>query len=134
MKARSVRTGRAGGAAAGRVYVVDDDESVRRGLARLLGVSGYGCEVFASAAEYLAAPVAAGAVGCLILDIRMPEMTGVELQRRVSGLAHDLPIIFLTGHADIPTCVETLKAGAVSFLTKPFEPGELMAAVEEAFA
>ena len=114
------------------VYVVDDDASVRRGIARLLQSSGRECLVFESAKAYLAATLEPCEAACLVLDIRMPELSGMELQDQLCGTPHDVPIIFVTGHGDIPTCVRALKAGAVSFLSKPFDEIELLAAVNEA--
>ena len=114
------------------VYVVDDDAAVRRGIERLLRVSGYVCRVFENAKEYLAAQLEPVGASCMVLDIRMPEISGTELQELLRGTAHEVPIIFVTGHGDIPTCVKALKAGAVSFLTKPFDESSLLAAVSEA--
>ena len=114
------------------VYVVDDDAAVRRGIERLLRVSGYVCRVFENAKEYLAAQLEPVGSACMVLDIRMPEISGTELQELVHGTSHEVPIVFVTGHGDIPTCVKTLKAGAVSFLTKPFDESALLAAVSEA--
>ena len=114
------------------VYVVDDDAAVCRGIERLLRASGYTCRVFEDAKAFLAAKDKPVISACLILDIRMPEMTGTELQDRLGDAAFETPIIFVTGHGDIPTCVKALKAGAVSFLTKPFDEMALLAAVDEA--
>ena len=114
------------------VFVVDDDADVRRGIARLLRVSGRECRLFESASAYLAAAPEPCDAACLVLDIRMPEMSGIELQKALCGSPQDVPIIFVTGHGDIPTCVRALKAGAVSFLSKPFDEHELLTAVAEA--
>jgi len=114
------------------VYVVDDDAAVRRGIERLLRASGHACRVFDSAQAYLDSKLEPCDAACLVLDIRMPEMSGTELQARLQGTAHEVPIVFVTGHGDIPTCVKTLKAGAVSFLTKPFDEASLLGAVREA--
>lgn len=114
------------------VYVVDDDTAVRRGVERLLKVSGYACRTFDSAKAFLASKVDLSDIACLVLDVRMPEMSGTELQEILPRTGHNLPIVFVTGHGDIPTCVKTLKAGAVSFLTKPFDEAALLGAVEEA--
>ena len=116
------------------VYVVDDDAAVRRGIERLLRASGYVCRVFENAKEYLAAQLEPVRASCMVLDIRMPEISGTELQELLRGTAHEVPIIFVTGHGDIPTCVKALKAGAVSFLTKPFDESSLLAAVSEALS
>ena len=123
----------AGGARAQAcVYVVDDDAAVRRGVERLLRASGYVCRVFDSATAYLGTKLEPCEAACLVLDIRMPDMSGTELQTRLQGTALEVPIVFVTGHGDIPTCVKTLKAGAVSFLTKPFDEASLLGAVREA--
>lgn len=114
------------------VYVVDDDTAVRRGVERLLRASGYACRAFDSAEAFLAAKLDPSQIACLVLDIRMPEMSGTELQTLLPRTAHDVPIVFVTGHGDIPTCVKALKAGAVSFLTKPFDEAALLGAVKEA--
>ena len=116
----------------GIVYVVDDDAAVRRGIERLLRVSGYVCRVFENAKAYLASPPEPTVEACMVLDIRMPDISGTELQELLRGTAHEVPIVFVTGHGDIPTCVKTLKAGAVSFLTKPFDESTLLTAVREA--
>ncbi len=114
------------------VYVVDDDAAVRRGIVRLLQSSGFECLAFESAKAYLATTLEPCEAACLVLDIHMPEMSGTELQDQLCGTSHDVPIIFVTGHGDIPICVRALKAGAVSFLAKPFDEAELLAAVNEA--
>lgn len=114
------------------VYVVDDDTAVRRGVERLLRASGYACRTFDSAKAFLASKPETEEVACLVLDIRMPEMSGTELQALLPRTAHDLPIVFVTGHGDIPTCVKALKAGAVGFLTKPFDEAALLGAIGEA--
>ncbi len=114
------------------VYVVDDDAAVRRGIERLLCASGYTCRTFDSAKSFLAVKPEPGEVSCIVLDIRMPSMSGTELQALLPRTEHDLPIVFVTGHGDIPTCVKALKAGAVSFLTKPFDEEALLGAVAEA--
>lgn len=114
------------------VYVVDDDDDVRRGIERLLRASGYACRSFSNAVAFLDAGIRPSGPVCLVLDIRMPSMSGVELQTRLTELDLFIPIIFVTGHGDIPTCVKTLKAGAVSFLSKPFDEQALLSAVDEA--
>ena len=121
-----------GGRSGSVVYVVDDDASVRRGIERLLKVSGYDCQVFPGAKEFWESKIVPQGPACLVLDIRMPDISGTELQELLQGTAQELPIVFVTGHGDIPTCVKTLKAGAVSFLTKPFDERALLDAVGEA--
>lgn len=113
------------------VYVVDDDPAVRDGLKALLTVSGYRIEAFDSAESFLAA-ADRGAVGCAILDIRMPGMNGLELQRELKRRGIALPVIIITGHGDVPLAVAALKAGAVDFLEKPFDSDALLASIAEA--
>jgi FixJ family two-component response regulator len=115
------------------VFVVDDDLSVRRGLERLLRSAGYRVETFPSALEFLAR----GGLddpGCLVLDIRMPGLSGFDLQQMLSARGHDVPIIFVTGHGDIPMAVRAIKAGAADFLTKPFDDKALLDAIGQALA
>jgi two-component system, LuxR family, response regulator FixJ len=102
-----------------RVYIVDDDEAVRDSLAALLGSKGYAVRNFGSGPEFLATARSLP-VGCLIVDIRMPEMDGLELQRRLAEQALDFPVIVITGHGDVPLAVRAMKAGAVDFIEKPF--------------
>jgi FixJ family two-component response regulator len=113
------------------VFVVDDDEAVRKGLARLLRAAGFAVETFASAAEYTARE-AHGGVGCVVLDICMPGLDGMGLQMRLTEEGADLPIIFLTGHGDIPMSVRAMKKGAFDFLTKPVDEDVLLSAVSGA--
>jgi FixJ family two-component response regulator len=113
------------------VFVVDDDESVRGALDNILRSVGLRVAVFASAQEFLASPHAK-APGCLILDVRLPGLSGLELQEQLRKSRPDLPIVFITGHGDIPMTVRAMKAGAVEFLTKPFVDEELIEAVEQA--
>jgi FixJ family two-component response regulator len=113
------------------VYVVDDDPAVRDGLKALLTVSGYRIEAFDSAESFLAA-ADRGAVGCAILDIRMPGMNGLELQRELKRRGIVLPVIIITGHGDVPLALAALKAGAVDFLEKPFDSDALLASIAEA--
>jgi FixJ family two-component response regulator len=113
------------------IYVVDDDPSVRRALERLLRVRGYRVVSFASAEEFLADDLSEE-IACLVLDIHLPGLHGLELQNRLHEQGVFLPIIFITGHGNIPTAVRAVKSGAVSFLTKPFSQTELVAEVENA--
>ena len=110
------------------VYVVDDDPSVRRAMERLLRSAGYGTKTFASASEFLDFNCL-DAPGCLVLDIRMPKLSGLELQDRLAEKGVSLPIVFITGHGTVPRSVKAFKAGALDFLQKPFEDGELLDAV-----
>jgi FixJ family two-component response regulator len=115
------------------VSVVDDDPSVRRSLARLVKGAGYRVEAFASAHEFLArAPDESPA--CLLLDVRMPGLTGLDLQETLSIAAHWTSIIFITGYRDVRASVKAMKAGAVDFLTKPVDDQELLGAIERAVA
>ena len=115
------------------VHVVDDDASVRTALTRLLRAAGHAVRAWASADAFLHAGAFEGQ-GCILLDLRMPEMDGLELQQALAHHHPGLPIIFLTGHGDIATGVRAMKAGAVDFLTKPVERETLLAAVAHALA
>jgi FixJ family two-component response regulator len=117
---------------AATVFVVDDDTSVRRGLTRLLKSAGYQVEGFADATEFLASGRHNQSPACLVLDVRMPGLTGMDLQQRLHGLKSTLAIIFITGHGDIPMSVQAMKHGAVDFLQKPFDDTQLLAAVARA--
>jgi FixJ family two-component response regulator len=110
------------------VFVVDDDASVRGALARLLHSAGYQTKTFASAEGFLAQS-RFGAPGCIILDVRMPGLNGLELQQALSAADGQLPIVFITGHGDVPMSVRAMKAGAEDFLPKPFDDEELLKAV-----
>jgi FixJ family two-component response regulator len=114
------------------VFVVDDDASVRRSLARLLKLSGYEVQLFASAMEFLASGKLQQSPACVVLDIRMPGLTGMDLQARLREQDSSLALIFITGHGDIPTSVRAMKAGAVDFLPKPFDDTQLLDAVARA--
>lgn len=115
------------------IFIIDDDPSVLRGLTRLLKSSGYAVEASSSAREFLAAPPA-GRPGCVIVDLRMPDMGGLELQQALAASGVDLPLIFISGDPDVPATIQALKAGALDFLIKPFEERELLEAVESALA
>lgn len=114
------------------VYIVDDDPEVRRALSRLLRASGYNTRSFASASEFLVSGEARLSAGCIILDLAMPGLNGLELQQHLAESGCPRPIIFLTGKGDISKSVRAMKAGAVNFLTKPVDVRELLAAVKEA--
>ena len=115
------------------VFVVDDDVSVRESLELLISCEGWYPEIFASASEFLASPRPRPSVpSCLVLDVSMPGLSGLELQKRVANDRADMPIIFITGHGDIPMTVEAMKAGAVEFLTKPFTDEALLSAIRHA--
>jgi len=113
------------------IFVVDDDPSVRKSLMRVLTSAGYVVEGFASAREFLTREPFAGPC-CLVLDVRMPGLTGLELQEALAGHGHRMPIIFITGHGDISMSVKAMKAGAADFLTKPFDVEKLLEALERA--
>jgi len=115
------------------VFVVDDDTRVREGLGRLISSVGLQVEMFPSAQAFLRAR-RPDAAGCLVLDVRLPGLSGLDLQRELAETDTPLPIIFLTGHGDIPMSVRAMKAGAVEFLTKPFREQELLDAIREAIA
>jgi FixJ family two-component response regulator len=118
-------------AAAPTVFVVDDDESVRTSLHRLVRSLGYQANVFADARSFLQSR-RGGGPGCAILDVELPDLNGLEVQRELSALGSLMPIVFLTGRGDIPMSVRAMKAGAVEFLTKPFQPEQLAQAIRAA--
>ena len=113
------------------IFVVDDDASLRKSLVWLLRSAGWHAEAFASAEEFLARPPFSG-TGCLILDVRMPNVTGPDLRDRLAASHSMLPIIFLTGHGDVPTGVDAIKKGAVDFLLKPVDDEVLLQAIQRA--
>ena len=119
--------------AAGTVFVIDDDPSMRRALDRQLQGAGHRVETYASAEAFLEQMPAAG-VACIVSDIRMPGLTGLDLQASLTRANRDLPIVFVSGHGDIPTTVQAMKAGAVSFLPKPFTKHDLLKAIADALA
>jgi FixJ family two-component response regulator len=113
------------------VFVVDDDPSVRESLELLIGLADWRVETFASAEEFLARlPVECAS--CLVLDVSLPHLSGLELQEHVARYRTHMPIIFITGHADIPMTVRAMKAGAIEFLTKPFGDDILLDAIRDA--
>ena len=118
----------------GLVHVIDDDASFRRAMERRLKHAGYEVATYASAQHLLDRLPSESVPGCILLDVQIPGMGGPELQARLSGLGSTLPIIFLTGHPDIPTTVRAIKAGANDFLTKPVSSDELFQAIERAIA
>jgi FixJ family two-component response regulator len=113
------------------VAIVDDDPSVRRGLERLIQSAGWKVESFASAQEFLVFPRTA-APTCLVLDLQLPGLSGLDLQKRLAKIGLEIPIVFLTGHGNIPASVQAMKAGAVEFLTKPIDEQDLFRAIREA--
>jgi FixJ family two-component response regulator len=113
------------------VFVVDDDVSVRESLELLIRFEGWQPAIFASADEFLAHP-RAFVPNCLVLDVSMPGLNGLELQKRIASERADMPIIFITGYEDVPTTVKAMKAGAIEFLTKPFTDADLLSAIRHA--
>ena len=113
------------------VFVVDDDVSVRESLELLIRCAGWQPETFASAQAFLARPRLL-APSCLILDVSLPDLNGLDLQKRIAADRIDMPIIFITGHGDVPMTVKAMKAGAVEFLTKPFADEVLLSAIRHA--
>jgi FixJ family two-component response regulator len=115
------------------VFLVDDDASVRTGLTRLLESAGYVVEAFASAREFLAHEPSPGPC-CLVLDVRMPGLTGLDLQETLAAAGRRMSIVFVTGHVDVPMSVRAMKGGAVDLLTKPVDAKDLMQAIQRAVA
>ena len=113
------------------VFVVDDDISVRESLESLIQFAGWQPETFASAAEFLARPRTT-LPSCLVLDVSLPDLNGLELQKLVASERTDMPVIFITGHGDVPMTVQAMKGGAVEFLTKPFDDEVLLTAIRHA--
>lgn len=113
------------------IAIVDDDPSVREGLDSLIRSVGWRVETFASAQEFLARP-GVEAPSCLVLDLQLPGLSGLDLQKWMAEAGLEIPIVFLTGHGNIPTSVQAMKAGAVEFLTKPFDEQDLLHAIQEA--
>jgi len=113
------------------IHLIDDDDSLRKAVSRLLQAAGYAVRSYNSAGEFLIAELGSGP-GCIVLDVRMPGPSGLELQAALARQSNQLPIIFLTGHGDIPMSVQAIKAGAIDFLTKPVQREPLLAAVENA--
>ena len=116
------------------MFLVDDDASVRRALTRLLKSAGYNVQTFTSAQEFLGTKANGEGPSCLVLDVRMPGLTGIDLQRELQTLNRNLPIVFITGHGDVPMSVRAMKAGAVDFLQKPVNDKDLLKAIEQSLA
>jgi FixJ family two-component response regulator len=115
------------------IHVVDDDASFRNAVARLLLAAGFQVRPYASVSAFLAAG-GASATGCVLVDLRMPGQSGLDLQQSLLDAGNPIPVIFVSAYADVPNTVRAMRAGAVDFLTKPVEKGELFAAVERALA
>ena len=113
------------------VFVVDDDVSVRESLELLIEFAGWQPETFSSAADFLARPRTT-TPSCLVLDVSLPDLNGLELQKLIASERTDMPIIFITGHGDVPMTVQAMKGGAVEFLTKPFDDEVLLSAIRHA--
>ena len=113
------------------IFVIDDDASVRKSLSRLLDAVGFSTESFASADQFLKRERFEG-IGCIILDVRMPGLSGMDLQDELNKADYSMPIIFITGHGDIPMSVQAMKKGAVDFLPKPFDEDQLLDALRKA--
>ena len=113
------------------VFVVDDDISVRESLASLIRFAGWQPQTFASAQEFLSRP-RVFLPSCLVLDVTLPDLNGLDLQKRIASHRKDMPIIFITGHGDVPMTVRAMKAGAVEFLTKPYADEVLLSAIQQA--
>jgi len=114
------------------IFIVDDDPSIRKGLGRLLGSIGYHVETFGSAEEFLEKVQDIPGPACLVLDVKMPGLNGLDLQNQLQQRKYAMPIIFITGHGDIPMSVKAMKTGAIDFLTKPFDEEDLLKAIREA--
>ena len=115
------------------VLIIDDDVELRNSLERLLRSMGLGAQLFASISDFLASDLPDGPT-CLVLDVRLPGQSGLDLQRELAAANRELPIIFITGHGDIAMSVQAMKAGAIEFLTKPFRDQDLLDAIEIGFA
>src|SRR5258708_3712848 len=113
------------------VYIVDDDEGVRESLDHLMRSVGFAVQTFASASDFLSA-ILQDTAGCLVLDVRLPGLSGLDLQREMTKADMHIPIIFITGHGDIPMTVRAMKGGAVDFLPKPFREQDLLDATQQA--
>ena len=115
------------------VFVIDDDESVRKGLKRLLRSADYETELFEGATDFLARPSHPGP-SCVIVDVQMPGLNGIDLQETLIERRREEQLIFITGHGNIPMCAQVMKLGAIDFLPKPFKPNQLLKCVERALA
>jgi len=115
------------------VFVIDDDASVRKSLQRLLDAARYKVELFKSASEFLARSAHDGP-SCVVVDVRMPELNGIDFQKALIEGGREEQLVFITGHGDIPMCAQAMKAGAVDFLPKPFKPKQLLESVEHALS
>jgi len=117
--------------ATAKVFVIDDDQSIRKSLRRLLDASNYETEVFESASEFLSRSTHPGP-SCVIVDVQMPGLNGIDFQKALLEGGREEQLVFITGHGDIPMCARAMKAGAVDFLPKPFKPRQLLESVQRA--
>src|SRR5438552_5195871 len=117
--------------ATAKVFVIDDDQSIRKSLRRLLDASNYETEVFESASEFLSRSTHPGP-SCVIVDVQMPGLNGIDFQKALIEGGREEQLVFITGHGDIPMCARAMKAGAVDFLPKPFKPRQLLESVQRA--
>jgi len=117
--------------ATAKVFVIDDDQSIRKSLRRLLDASNYETEVFESASEFLSRSTHPGP-SCVIVDVQMPGLNGIDFQKALLEGGREEQLVFITGHGDIPLCARAMKAGAVDFLPKPFKPRQLLESVQRA--
>src|SRR6267154_4479560 len=115
------------------VFVIDDDQSMRKSLERLLDAACYKVELFKSASEFLWRSAHAGP-SCVLVDVRMPELNGIDFQKALIEVGREEQLVFIAGHGDVPMCAKAMKAGAVDFLPKPFKPRQLLESVERALA
>jgi FixJ family two-component response regulator len=115
------------------VFVIDDDQSIRKSLARLLDAANYKTELFKSASEFLSRSAHPGP-SCVIIDVRMPGFTGIDLQKTLIESGREEQLVFITAHGDVPMCAEAMKAGAVDFLPKPFKPKQLLESIARALS
>ena len=113
------------------VFLIDDDPSARRGLSRLIRIAGFNVQAFASAEAFLAGPHHGGP-GCIVLDVKMPGLSGPDLQAKINLAEYSMPIIFISGHGDVPTTAQAMKDGALDFLTKPVDREDLLNAIQSA--
>jgi len=113
------------------VFLIDDDPSVRRGLSRLIRVAGFNVQAFASAGDFLTSPHDEGP-GCIVLDVKMPGLSGPDLQVEINKAEYTMPIIFISGHGNVPTTAQAMKEGALDFLTKPIDRDLLLKAIRAA--
>jgi FixJ family two-component response regulator len=128
------KTGAADARPSPSVFLIDDDAAVRRALSRLIKSAGYRLHAFGSAREFLASDCRSQSPACLVLDVRLPDLGGLDLQNDLNKANANLPIVFITGHGNVPMSVRAMKSGAVDFLPKPIQEADLLRAVEQGLA